>query len=304
MNLLRKTLDKELEQAVSEHCQRYLRRGPRRYCPSLQPSIAEEEEHRDRALKAVQSVEKGNQNRSGRLWAFLLFELSSLSGNERVQVKTGADKSYRYTYIVKALRDTCSRWRCNHDDLLEPCTQRPYTTVSSVQASKSRVMTAVWVMMNTTLLLAHGLCTVSGRKPTKTTRPGMTLIGKRIPGLGSRSCLRNSHTMLRRFSGWSAAGERDDNTDAVQSLQQPVVAANAAEHASRRTWTHARRLMDEVYRNRGYYPTNAHGPLTGNGKRKGKAEERVAKAQEGHRQRTKNKDERQGKSTFGKRGAI
>ena len=33
--------------------------------------------------------------------------------------------------------------------------------------------------------------------------------------IGIESCLRNSHTMLRRFSGWSAAGERDDDTDAV-----------------------------------------------------------------------------------------
>ena len=38
--------------------------------------------------------------------------------------------------------------------------------------------------------------------------------------------------------------ERDDKADAVQSLQQAVVAAIAAEDASRRTWTQARPFVN------------------------------------------------------------
>ena len=50
--------------------------------------------------------------------------------------------------------------------------------------------------------------------------------------------------------------ERDDETDAVHSLQQAVVAAVSAEDASRRTWTRARPLMNEVDRNGPFYPTS------------------------------------------------
>ena len=88
--LQRKNLGKEAVQDVSEHYQRYLHRGPRRYCPSIQAYIAEEAPHHGRALKAVQSVEKGTEN--------LLVD--SLRGFLR------AEKSYRYTGISKALRDT------------------------------------------------------------------------------------------------------------------------------------------------------------------------------------------------------
>ena len=38
--------------------------------------------------------------------------------------------------------------------------------------------------------------------------------------------------------------ERDDEADAMQSLQQAVVAAIAAEDASRRTWTQARPFVN------------------------------------------------------------
>ena len=56
--LIRKTLGKELEQDVSEHYQRYLHRGARRYGQSMQGYIAEEAQLHDRALKAVATIEK------------------------------------------------------------------------------------------------------------------------------------------------------------------------------------------------------------------------------------------------------
>ena len=54
-------------------------------------------------------------------------------------------------------RHTTNISRCKQDDSLEPRTQRPYTTVSLVQANKSGVMTTGLEMMITTLLLTHGL---------------------------------------------------------------------------------------------------------------------------------------------------
>ena len=63
---------------------------------------------------------------------------------------------------------------------------------------------------------------------------------------------------------------RDDETDGGQSLQQAVVAANAAEDASRRTWTRAGQLMNEVYRNRGYY-NMVHSQLKPNAKSRASA---------------------------------
>ena len=58
-------------------------------------------------------------------------------------------------------------------------------------------MTTGLEMMVTTLLLTHGLHTVTARKPTKTKRPGTMQTGKKIPRMGSRSFLRNSHTTSR-----------------------------------------------------------------------------------------------------------
>ena len=57
LKVIRTTLGKELEQDVSEHYQRYLHRGARRYCQSVQSYIAEEAALYDRALKAVKTVE-------------------------------------------------------------------------------------------------------------------------------------------------------------------------------------------------------------------------------------------------------
>ena len=69
--------------------------------------IAEQAAHHDRALKAVHSGEQGtNTLLADSLRGFLLLEVSSLSGSEQVKVYTGAAKSYRYTDIYKALRDT------------------------------------------------------------------------------------------------------------------------------------------------------------------------------------------------------
>ena len=86
----------------------------------------------------------------------------------------------------------------------------------------------------------------------------------------------------------------------MQSLQQAVVAAVAAEDASRRTWTPARPLMNEVDRNGGYYPTSGDGPLTGgNRKSKGKGMYRDKSGGMGTG-KGKSKDKKQGKSSFGK----
>ena len=72
----RNTLGEELEQDVSEHCQRYLDRTAQRYCQSLQTYSAEEAAHHDRALKALQCAEKGTKTLLGdSLGGFLVLEL-------------------------------------------------------------------------------------------------------------------------------------------------------------------------------------------------------------------------------------
>ena len=79
LNFLRKTLGKEQEQDVSEHCQN-LHRGPRRYCQTVQAPVAEEAAHHVWALKAVWSVERGTKTVvADLLRGFLLLELSSVS---------------------------------------------------------------------------------------------------------------------------------------------------------------------------------------------------------------------------------
>ena len=96
------TLGKELGQDVSEHHQKNLHWGVRRYCQSIQAYIAEEAAHHDRALKAVQSVEKGTET----LRDTLLSDLNSLSRSEQVQVYTGTEKSCQDTLTVPMLFET------------------------------------------------------------------------------------------------------------------------------------------------------------------------------------------------------
>ena len=47
---------------------------------------------------------------------------------------------------------------------------------------------------------------------------------------------------------------QEDDTEKVQAVQQAVLAANAAQDHAKRAWTQARQLMNEVNRNRGYFP--------------------------------------------------
>ena len=94
MALIRRTLGKEIEQGVSEHYQRYLHRGARRYCQSMQNYIAEEAQLHGRALKAVKTVEPDTETLlADSLRGFMLLELASLSGAEQVSIYTGSEKS-------------------------------------------------------------------------------------------------------------------------------------------------------------------------------------------------------------------
>ena len=92
LTLLRKTLGKELEQDVSEHYQKYMHKGARRYCQSIQPYFAEKAAHHDRALKAVHSVEEGTKTLlADSPRGFLLLEVSSLSGKCTLEPRRATD---------------------------------------------------------------------------------------------------------------------------------------------------------------------------------------------------------------------
>ena len=108
------------------------------------------------------------------------------------------------------------------------------------------VMTTGLGLVNTSLLLTHGLHTVTGRQ-------------RRL-----LECIEFPEELAHNVTPAILDGqlqERDDKADAVQSLQQAAVAAIAAEDASRRTWTQARPFVNQVCPKRGDYPTIACGPL-------------------------------------------
>ena len=134
--------------------------------------------------------------------------------------------------------------------------------------------------MITTLLLTHGLHTVTGRKPTKTKRLGMTQTGK------------------NRHSGWSAARTRRRNRRCADT----AASSGGCRRGGRRQSTDVDTSeMNEVDRNGGHHPTSADGPLIGKGKRKSKGKGTYRGKSAGKRTgKGKSKDTRQGKSTFGK----
>ena len=211
----------------------------------------------------------------------LLIELSSPSSSERVPLYTRGENGYRYTDIAKALRDTLgngSQLQAHDQHLpmemqlrtIHWSTQRPYTPVSLVKASNSAVL-ADW----------FGDCDCHSVADSWAAFGDWQESDEDETTWYDADCEKDSWNGIEEFLEELAHNvtpavldgqlqERDDDTDAVQSLQQVVVAANAAEDASRQTWTQARHLMNEVCRNRGYRFTNAHGPLTSEGNRKGK----------------------------------
>ena len=78
------------------------------------------------------------------------------------------------------------------------------------------------------------LCTVYGdwQETDEDQTTWYDATGKRIPGMGSRIFVRNSHTMSRPLILDGQLKERDDDATAVQLLQQAVLAANALEDAT------------------------------------------------------------------------
>ena len=64
-----------------------------------------------------------------------------------------------------------------------------------------------------------------------------------------------------------------EDTSKLETVQEAVAAANAAADMSRRTWTHARQLMKDVHRSRGYFPVSKDKLMDvdqGKGKSRGK----------------------------------
>ena len=66
---------------------------------------------------------------------------------------------------------------------------------------------------------------------------------------------------------------QEGDTSKLDIVQEAVAAANAAADMSRRTWTHARQLMKDVHRSRGYFPISKGNMMEvdqGRGKSRGK----------------------------------
>ena len=203
----RNTLGEELEQDVSEHCQRYLDRTAQRYCQSLQTYSAEEAAHHDRLSRPYSALKKEPklywETHSEASWCL---SSGSLSGSQMVQVYTGAEKSFRYIDIAKALQDTWRndsrlqaheptprhgdeirtfRWCCAHRD----------GTRQFLWMRRTGVTTTGLEMTSTTLSPTRRLRTLTGKTLTKVSWLGMVQTDKKIHRLGSRSSLRNTHTM-------------------------------------------------------------------------------------------------------------
>ena len=113
LKFIRLRLGKDLQQDVSEHYKRFLRRSARLYQQSMQHYIAEESNLHERALQAVRSVStQGKAEPETKeiiadvLCGFLLLENAALTGSEQVFVFGVAGKSYAYNHIANALRET------------------------------------------------------------------------------------------------------------------------------------------------------------------------------------------------------
>ena len=94
-------------------------------------------------------------------------------------------------------------------------------------------------MRPATQLLTYGLRTVLGKKHTVQTV-------KKTSGVDSTSSRMTSHSVTPAVLDRQVQ-ERVDERDAVPSVQQDVVAANAADDAGRRTWTQAKAVDERKY---------------------------------------------------------
>ena len=108
LKLIRLRLGKDLQQDVSEHCERVLHRSARLYQQSLQHYIAGESNLHERALQAVKSVSTlGNDEPETKeiiadvLRVFLLLEDAALTGSEQVFFFGVAGESYAYNHICQ-----------------------------------------------------------------------------------------------------------------------------------------------------------------------------------------------------------
>ena len=113
LKLIRLRPGKDLQQDVSEHYKRFLHRSARLYQQAMQHYIAEESNLHERALQAVRSVSAPGEGETETkeiiafvLREFLLLENTALTGSEQVFVFGVAGKSYTYSHIANALRET------------------------------------------------------------------------------------------------------------------------------------------------------------------------------------------------------
>ena len=152
---------------------------------------------------------------------------------------TGAEKTTATLTSQKAFPDSGAndsggdaRWTLHK----EQCPQRQYMTALEQENSSGATMTGL-EMRPATQLLTHGLRTVLGEKHTVQTV-------KKTSGVDSTSSRMTSHSVTPAVLDGQVQ-ERVDERDAAPSVQQDVVAANAADDAGRRTWTQARQWMNE-----------------------------------------------------------
>ena len=136
-------------------------------------------------------------------------------------------RRHRYTDIANALRDTWgnnSRLQAHDQHLALDVRARRLTGAVHTETVISLVQVSESGVMSTRLV---GCVMVTGSQPTKTEIP------EELAHIVTPAIL----DVPRQ--------ERHDDTDALQSLQQAVMAANAEKDASRRTRTQARYWMSE-----------------------------------------------------------
>ena len=220
---------------------------------------------------------------------FLLLENAALTGSEQVFVFGVAGKSYAYNHIANALRGTWGNddrlrshdfaWSLqvqgghleggvhwtgeeadwpetdyDYEDSLEPWTSEWYGTDG--YDDESHLEETDWT---------EDLFETDDYDPNDST------FSDHYPALLDQT-----------------VETQEGDTSKLETVQEAVVAANAAAGMSRRTWTQARQLMKDAHRSRGYFPVSK-GNLMEIDQGKGKSRGKKGRSSKG-------KGKRQGKS--------